>query len=156
MIKFLRKIVNKIIHGIINLGRKTLNFIFKLKKKGEETIDDFEKLQRGEEIDMSKYSASENDKALKEFETERHKIDSNDPELTREEIDDMFDTLKNDKVINIVEPEFEIHLDSTDGSKDYNVKAIEEIFNHGLFYTKDVMFKDENETDEEEVENVQH
>ena len=141
MIKFLKKIVDKIFNAIINLGRKTLSLIFRIKRKGEETIEDFERLQRGENVDMSKYSCDENEKTLKEFEEERHKIDSNDPEITQDDIDYIFNTLKDDKVVNIVEPSHVVYLDDAGDAKDYNVAAIEEFANKGLFHMKEVYIR---------------
>ena len=143
MIKFLKKIVDKIFNGIINLGRKTLSLIFKIKRKGEETVEDFERLQRGEDVDMSKYSYDENEKCLKEFEEERHKIDSNDPEITQDDIDYIFNILEEDKVVNIIEPSHTVYLDSAGGAKEYNVAAIEEFANKGLFHTKEVYIRHE-------------
>ena len=134
-------IVDKIFNAIINLGRKTLSLIFRIKRKGEETIEDFERLQRGENVDMSKYSCDENEKTLKEFEEERHKIDSNDPEITQDDIDYIFNTLKDDKVVNIVEPSHVVYLDDAGDAKDYNVAAIEEFANKGLFHMKEVYIR---------------
>lgn len=152
MIKFLKKIVNGIFNGIINLGRKVLTLVFRIKRKGEETIEDFEKIQRGEEVDMTKYSGDENEKILNEFEKERHKIESSDPEVNPEEVEDMIETLRKEKIANIVEPEFEIFLDSVGDGKDYNVAAIEEFANRGLFHTKEVFIRHEDvELKEEEA-----
>lgn len=145
MIKILKKVIHNIFHGILNLGRKILSGIFFIKRKGEEAVEDFDKIRRGEEVDMSKYSTNPNDKALSEFEEERHKIESVDPELTQEEVDDIINALDSGNVVRIVEPEVVIHLDNAGSAKDYNVAAIEEIANRGLFYNKEVYIRREEE-----------